>query len=417
MDQKFDVVIIGGGVIGVCSAYYLSKSGLRVAVVEKNDIGMDCAAGNAGLISPSHFVPLAAPGMIKKGLKWMFNPESPFYIHPQLDAGLIWWLWKYFRSCRKEQMERGIPVLRDLTYHSLQLFKEMAAAEKINFGFEHRGLLMVFNSDTGEKENHHEAQLAQQIGIDARVLNNAQINEIEPNLKCTARGGVFFPNDAHCIPDQFVKNLAEVSKQNGITFLTQTEVVKFNMEGRRIRSLETRQGTLSANEFVLAGGSWSRKIMSDLGFRLPVQAGKGYSVTVPKTDRQPKIPFILTEARACVTPMGDHVRFAGTLELSSMDLSVSERRVSAILKAIPRYFDEEQFRNIPRLNVWAGLRPCSPDGLPFVGRFEKIDNLIAACGHSMLGLTLGPVTGKLVSEIIHHKPTSIDVSALKPERF
>jgi D-amino-acid dehydrogenase len=417
MDQKFDVVIIGGGVIGVCSAYYLSKSGLRVAVVEKNEIGIDCAAGNAGLISPSHFVPLAAPGMVKKGLKWMFNPESPFYIHPQLDAGLISWLWKYFRSCRKEQMERGMPVLRDLTFHSLQLFKEIVATEKMDFGFEHRGLLVLFNSEKGEMDNRHEAELAHRMGVDARMLNNAELNAVEPDVNITARGGLFYPNDAHCIPDQFVKQLSETAKKSGAAFFTQTEILSVTKEKSRIVSVTTAKETLRANEFVLAAGSWSRPMMRQLGIHLMVYPGKGYSVTIPRLKRQNKIPFILAEARACVTPMGDMLRFAGTLELSAIDLSINDRRVNAILKAIPKYLGDEAFKNIPKLNAWAGLRPCSPDGLPFVGRFEKAENLIAACGHSMLGLTLGPVTGKLVSEIIQHQKTTVETSSLRPDRF
>lgn len=419
MEQKFDVVIIGGGAIGICSAYYLSKKGFSVAVIEKNEIGGEssCSYGNAGLISPSHFVPLAAPGMVAKGLKWMFNPESPFYIHPRMDGELLKWLWRYFMASNEKQMQRGMPVLRDLTSESLQLFKRINEDEKISYGFEHRGLLILYNTAAGEKANLHEAHLAEKIGVEARILNNTQLNELEPNVKILCRGGLYFPNDGHLIPDQFVIAMAELSKKTGTAFFENTEVIGFEKTGDRIASIVTQNGKLGGKEFILASGSWSPQLLKKLSLKLPVQAGKGYSVTVQQPAHQPKIPFILTEARVAITPMGNALRFGGTLELSPINLAINERRVKAILKAVPIYLDDMQLDHVNTKEAWAGLRPCSPDGLPFIGRFQSIPNLIAATGHAMLGITLAPVTGKLISEIVSGEKPTVDISKLSPDRF
>ncbi|MBL7994069.1 FAD-dependent oxidoreductase [bacterium] len=419
MEQKFDVIIIGGGAIGICSAYYISKNGLSVAVIEKSEIGKEssCSFGNAGLISPSHFVPLAAPGMVAKGLKWMFNPESPFYIHPRLDSELLKWLWRYFRACNEKKMRRGIPVLYDLTHESLQLFKKINAEEKISYGFQHRGLLMLHNTVAGEKANRHEAHLAEEVGVEARLLNNDELNKLEPNVKILSRGGLYFPDDGHLIPDQFVNAMAELAKKNGVAFFSQTEVIGFEKKQHRITSVVTQNGKIGGKEFILANGSWSPLLMKKLSLNISVQPGKGYSVTVKQPVHLPKIPFILTEARVAITPMGGALRFGGTLELSTINLTINERRVKAILNAVPAYLDDMRLHTVNTKEAWAGLRPCSPDGLPFIGRFKTISNLIAATGHAMLGITLAPITGKLISEIVSSEKTTVDISQLKPNRF
>ncbi|MBL7960446.1 FAD-dependent oxidoreductase [bacterium] len=419
MEQKFDVIIIGGGAIGICSAYYLSKNGLSVAVIEKNEIGKEssCSFGNAGLISPSHFVPLAAPGMVAKGLKWMFNPESPFYIHPRMDGELLKWLWRYFRACNEKQMRRGIPVLRDLTTESLRLFKEINSDENISYGFEHRGLLMLHNTIAGEKANRHEAHLAEEVGVETRLLNNDELNNLEPNVKILSRGGLYFPNDAHLIPDQFVNAMAELAKKNGVGFFAQTEALGFEKNGNRITSIVTSNGKIGGKEFILASGSWAPMLMKKLSLNISVQPGKGYSVTVQQPVHLPKIPFILTEARVAITPMGGTLRFGGTLELSPINLTINERRVKAILNAVPAYLDDMRLDAVNTKEAWAGLRPCSPDGLPFIGRFQAVPNLIAATGHAMLGITLAPITGKLISEIVSNENNIVDISQLKPDRF
>jgi len=179
----------------------------------------------------------------------------------------------------------------------------------------------------------------------------------------------------------------------------------------------TTSGTYPADEFVLAGGSWSPLIVRSLRLRIPMQPGKGYSVTVKNPPVLPRIPMLLEEARVAVTPMGERLRFSGTMELSGYDTSISTRRVRALLGAVPAYLEGLEAPQLARGETWAGLRPCTPDGLPFIGRFRRCENLIAATGHAMVGMSLAPVTGKLVTEIVHGRIPSIDLHLLRPDRY
>ena len=417
MKTETDVLVIGGGAIGVCSAYYLSKQGRAVAIVEKGDIGSGSSYGNAGLIVPSHSTPLAEPGMISKGIKWMFNPESPFYIKPHFSCDLISWLWKFWRACSKRQMNRSIPVIRDLSLASLRLFDELAAIEGLEFGYETRGVLAAFNTEKGLEGGVKEARLMQKNGLEASILNADEIQELEPGIRTTAIGGVYYPQDAHLVPHRYVRELARHIAHQGAEIHTFTEVLSFETSGRKITTVKTTRGDFSAEEIVLAGGSWSSGIARDLKIKLPIQPAKGYSVTFKRPPGCPRIPFVLAEAKVALTPLGDALRFAGTLELAGLDLSINMRRVQAILKAVPGYLPDIHPENLELIEIWRGLRPCTPDGLPFLGRPMAYDNLILAAGHAMIGISLSPITGKLVSQLAANEKPLIDLAALNVERF
>jgi len=378
MKRETEVIVIGAGAIGICTAYYLWKNGLDVTVIEKGEIGSGCSYGNAGLIVPSHFIPLAAPGVIAQGLKWMFNPNSPFYIKPRLNLELLSWIWKFRGACNEKHVQRSIPVLRDLSLASLSLFEELSRLEDLDFGFEKKGMLMLYKSDKGAEECLEMADLAQEIGLDARKLNNAQIHELEPSIETHATGGVYFNQDAHLDPACFVQNLSRYLEQKGMKIHTLTEVIGFDKSNGKIIKLKTTRGDFFADEVVLAGGAWSPAIVRDLQLKLPIQPAKGYSVTVKQPAIKPRIPLVLTEAKVAVTPIGNSLRFAGTLELAGLDLSINKRRVNAILNSIPDYISNFNLKDINQIKPWAGLRPCTPDGLPFIGRFKAFENLIAA---------------------------------------
>ncbi len=414
--SKYDVIIIGGGAIGVSAAYYIASQGLKIAVLERDEIGESCSFGNMGLISPSHFVPLAAPGMIMKGLKWMFDPESPFYIKPRFDSQLFRWLWQFARSSRSAYATKNMPALRDLTLASLALFKELHAGG-LKFGFEQNGLLMLHRSTEGEKGHRHEMELAHELGVDAQMLDHSGIQKIEPAINFAATGGLFFPADGHILPFDLVKSMAAKALEAGVEFFTKTEVLSIHTDNSEIKEIVTTKGNFSAREFVLAAGSWSPKLTSNLNVHIPVQAGRGYSVMLDHAQPLTKTPFILSEARVAITPMGNQIRFGGTLELSGLDLSITQRRVKAILKAVPKYVTNWPLETIDFTQAWAGLRPCTPDGLPFIGRFKNVKNLIAATGHAMLGITLAPITGKLVSEIVTNQKSSLELRPFDPDRF
>ena len=418
LTQPKRILIIGGGVIGLCTAYYAMQKGHQVTIVERGSPAHDaCSLGNAGMIVPSHFVPLAAPGMVGYGLRMMLHPESPFYIRPRLDFDLIRWGLLFARSATPAHVARSAPLLRDLNLTSRRCYEELAAQFGDVFGLTKRGLLMLCKS---EHSLHEEAQMAHKacaLGLPADVLSPSETARLDPGVQMDIAGAVHFPQDSHLSPQVFLARLTEALKAGGVEFCWETEVTDWRADQGKIVSVETSQGELSADEYVLAGGSWSPQTVRGLGLRLPMQAGKGYSLTLPHPRQMPQLCSIFTEARVAVTPMGSALRFGGTMEITGLDSSISRSRVDGLLKAIPRYFPDftpGDFRDLP---VWSGLRPCSPDGLPYVGRFRRYANLSAATGHAMMGMSLGPVTGKLMAEVLSGEPPEIALDALSPDRF
>ncbi|MCZ6676778.1 MAG: FAD-dependent oxidoreductase [Candidatus Poribacteria bacterium] len=417
MKHQSEILIIGGGVVGISSAYYLTEQGRQVTVVEKGEVCSGSSYGNAGLLVPSHSVPLAAPGVIQKGLRWMMNPESPFYIKPRLDRELLKWLWKFRGACNERHVRKSMPILRDLALASLQLFEELATLDDLEFGFEKRGLLMIFKTEKGLKGGVEEAHLMEEVGIQTQVLSPTDIHQLEPNVRANVVGGVFYPQDAHLIPARFVGQLAQHIEKKGADIRPGTEVLGFETLGNQVKTVRTTRGDFVASEVVLAGGSWSAGIAQDLQLELPIQPAKGYSITVKRPEKCPVIPLSLAEAKVAVTPMGETLRFAGTLELAGLDLSINRRRVRAIENAVSDYLPDIDVEHLELIEIWRGLRPCTPDGLPFLGRSSRYDNLTIATGHAMIGVSLGPITGQLVSQLVMHEKPGIDLSALNPERF
>ena len=410
-------LIIGGGAMGLCSAYFLWKSGVSVEVVEKDDIGAGSSLHNAGLVCPGHFIPLAAPGAVAQGLKYMLNSESPFYIKPRADLDLIRWMWRFKQSSTEQHVRRSMRLLLKLNAMSLALYQEIAATEGLDFGLQKRGLLSVFRTDRGRSAAAHEAQLAEEIGLEARLLDADGLQQLEPGVRWKAAGALFYPGDAHLVPARFVRVLADLLAAKGVRIHTGVAVTGFETQGDRVIAVRTPAGALAADEFVLASGAWSPGLLRGLRVRILQQPGKGYSVAIENPPRMPAIPAVLREAKVAVTPMDNFLRFAGTLELAGLDTSITQRRVDAILKAVPQYMDDVDATRVDRQTTWSGLRPCTPDGLPYVGRFRRHPNLVAATGHAMIGMTMATATGKLVSQIVQGREPEIDIRALDPDRF
>lgn len=417
MSDKPDVVIIGAGAIGICTAYYLAQGGCRVTVVDKGEVGSGCSYANAGLIVPSHFVPLAAPGIIGKGLKWMLDSTSPFYIKPRLDWDLLRWLWHFRAACSEQRTQRSTPILHRLCQMSSALFDELAAQNGAGFWYDKKGVLMLYRSEQEFEADRQVASLATELGINVRVLQDDQIRKLAPELATSVRRAIHYVQDAHLDPALFVRGMRSLVETMGVNIKPSTEVKKLQHDGGRITHLITSQGELDATEFVLAGGSWSAEITTGLALNLPLQPAKGYSITAKVNGALPSLPLLLAEAKVVVTPLRDRLRFAGTLELAGMDLSINRRRVDAILNTVPEYLPQYSSTTPPHAEIWGGLRPCTPDGLPYIGRFRNYSNLIAATGHAMLGITLAPATGRLISELILAQQPAMPLEAFSPERF
>lgn len=398
--DKTDVLIIGGGAVGVCAAYYLREAGYKVTLVDRGEIGSGASHGNMGLVVPSHSVPLAAPGVVSQGLKWMFRPDSPFYIQPRLDPSLIRWLWTFWKASSEGRMRRAIPLIRDMSLQSLSLFDELNGLDGVDFDYHQRGVLSVYRTREGLEEGEEERHLLTSYGLEIDELSPDGLAEALPGLELKTLGGLHFRQDAHLSPGKFVRSLADYSVRAGVTMQPGTEVTGFTRDNGRIAVTHTTRGDIAAGEVVLTAGSWSAALGRLVGIPLPIQPAKGYSVTLRRPSGWPETPFMLSESRLAVTPMGDTLRIGGTLELAGMDHSINQRRVAAILNAIPRYLPDFDIGAHEILETWCGLRPCTPDGLPFLGRVQDVRNLVVAAGHAMIGVSLGPVTGKMVCRII-----------------
>lgn len=409
--------IVGGGIIGLSSAYYLTKAGHQVTIIEQSDLKDGCSFGNAGMIVPSHIIPLAAPGMISKGIRWMFNSKSPFYIKPRLSHDLITWGYHFYKCSTKEHVAKSAPALKEISLLSKALYQQLYKDLPFDFGYHERGLLMLYQTKEAEHEEAETAAFANKHGVEAHVISASDVQALEPDVKVNVRGGVYFPGDAHITPQKFISQLIGYLKDHGVAFHTSTTVTDFHVENQTIKSITTDKGENVFDEVVIATGSWSGIMTSKLGISLPMQAGKGYSFTLQNVEKNVRIPSIFLEARVAVTPMANSLRFGGTMEITGVDHTIRMNRVKGIVDAIPKYYPEMNVV-MPQTNeIWHGLRPCSPDGLPYIGRSKKISNLVLATGHSMMGLSLGPGTGRLVSEIISREKTSIDISLFEPERF
>ena len=413
------VVVCGGGIVGLSTAFYLAQDGWNVTVVERHEEGADsCAQGSAGYISPSHVVPLAAPGMVWKGLKWMLSSRSPFYIKPRLNADLMRWGWLFARSCTPEHTLRAAPVLRDLCVAGRRLFVELSELSGDAFELKREGLLNLCKTQQClDHESHGLAQLANELGITARVLDAKQTAALEPGARMDVAGSVYFPIDAHLTPRKFMPALIALLKRKGVNFRWSTSVVGWRTEGGRVTAVQTSAGELKADEFVLAAGSWSPDMVRGLDIRLPLQAGKGYSLTIEKPRFQLTKSLILTERRVAATPMGDKLRFGGTMEISGINDRIRMERVQQIIDAVPHYFPDFTAADFAGIKPWFGLRPVTPDGLPYIGRFGRHPNLTAACGHAMLGVTMAPSTGLLVAEVLGGRKPFMSLEMLSPDRY
>jgi D-amino-acid dehydrogenase len=418
-EKHFDVIVIGGGVIGLCSAWFLTQAGCRVAVLEKDEIGSGSSGENAGLIVPSHFIPLAAPGVLRQGMGWMLNPDSPFYIKPRLNLDLARWLWRFFRSATPGHVARSMPLLLELNLASLSLYETFAKLPEFEFGLTQNGLLLLYKTAVGQHECHELVAQAHAFDLPADMLDADQTREKLPGLHLNIGGSAWLPRDAHLNPRQLMDTLHRLLAEQGTTFFTQCEVQFFGVENGRIQTIYTPNQTFSANEIVLASGAWTPGIAHALNLRVPIQAAKGYSFMAPNLVGKLHIPLLLADAKVAITPLAHGIRFAGTLEMAGINTVINQRRIQAMQHAVPTYISDFNLHEEtqPPAHLWAGLRPVTPDGLPLIGRVPTLKNLTLAAGHAMMGISLAPITGKLVTEIISGQPPSVDLTLLSANRF
>lgn len=416
-NNKGNVTIIGAGIIGLCTAYYLLKEGFKVTLLEQGDLINNCSSGNAGMIVPSHFVPLAAPGMISKGIKWMFDSKSPFYVKPSLNPALISWGLKFWKYSNQQHVENSAAPLRDLHLLSKQLYDDLANETEINFGLEKKGILMLYKSKAMGEEEIHLAKKAQSLGLDVEPLSAAQTQALEPDATLNILGAVHYRCDAHLSPSDLVKQLVTYLKKREVEIVTNCKVTGFETSTEKITAIQTTDKTYTPDLVVMTGGSWLPELAKKAALNIPIMPGKGYSFMVDPKNHQIHHPSLLLEARVAVTPMNGQIRFGGTMEIAPMNNKVNMNRVEGIVNSIPNYYPDFQFP-IPQVDkIWYGFRPCSPDGLPYIGYGTKLKNLIIAGGHGMMGLSLAPATGKLVAELALGSKLSVEIESYRVDRF
>lgn len=411
-----NIVIIGGGIVGLSSAYFLQKAGHQVTVIDKSDITSGASFVNAGYLTPSHIIPMASPGMITKGLKMMFNSASPFYMKPRLDADFLKWSWYFKKSSTKAKVDKAIPVIKDVNLLSRDLFEGIKASGDLgDFQLERKGLLMLYKTQASYDHEMEVAQKASFLGLEVRELNKAQLSEIEPNINIDAKGAIHYECDGHTTPTEIMPKMLEYLKSVGVKIQINEEVLDLSLANDKVKEIKTSKDSYYADEVVLAAGSWSGELTKQLMIKLPLQAGKGYRINVERP-LGISMPAVLMEASMAVTPMKGFTRFAGTMEFSGINDYIRKERVEAIAAGAKKFYPELEISTEEKSKAKAGMRPVTPDGLPYIGRSSKIKNLTFATGHAMMGWSLGPATGKLVSEIIDSKKPSMDVSAFNPER-
>lgn len=411
------VIIIGGGIVGLSSAYYLQRSGWEVTVLDKGDFRDNCSYGNAGYVCPSHFIPLASPGIVKQGLRLMWNPRSPFYVQPRLNASLISWGLKFISSATQRNLDTAAAPLRDIALLSQREYQQWS--QDFDFAYEHKGLLEIFQTDEKAAHAAHTVHQAHELGLtDTELLTAEQLQALEPHTKIIGKGAILFRCDAHLYPNKLMQGLLGLLKKSGVSLIPHAVVTSIEKQGGIIRRVLASGMAYEADQVVLAAGAWSREVAAFAGLRIPLVGGRGYSVTLENSPYRINYPSVLMEGRVALTPMdGNKIRFGGTMEITSLNRPPRLARVQGILDAVKRYYPEFDVALPPVEKVWYGYRPCSADGLPYIGRSGAVKNLVVATGHSMLGLSLGAGTGKLVSELLNEQPTSMDLRPFSVERF
>lgn len=410
-------IIIGGGIVGLFSAYFLQKEGIEVTIIDRTDLIDNCSTGNAGMIVPSHIIPLAAPGMISKGIGWMFSSKSPFYIHPRLDFKLLKWCLLFFKSANEKQVKRSIPFLKNLSLLSKALYQEFKLEHpEASIALVEKGLMMAYQTEAIEKEEIEFAHLARKYGLEAEILTPEDIKNVEPNLELKARGAVLFPGDAHLDPGALYEFLKNYLEEKGVKFLYSTQVEGFEEYAGKVTAVLTDKGKIDAEKVLLCGGSWSGELAKMLDFSLPMMGGKGYSFI---QENKPEIrqATILTEMKVAVSPYGEQVRFGGTMEIAGTNQSINLNRVKGIYESINRFYPDFKAKFPEENKIWKGLRPCSPDGLPYIGYAPGYINVLVGSGHSMMGISLAPATGKILAELHQQKDASMEIQGFEVGRF
>jgi len=418
MSTSKKVTVIGGGIVGLSCAYALVKQGHDVTLIDPKTEASGASYVNAGYLTPSHIIPLASPGMILKGLKWMFNSSSPFYVKPRLNKDFLEWSWKFYKAATPAKVEAAISPIKEINLLSARCYKQMLESKDLgSFTLEDKGLLMLYKT---QKEAVHEGVVAARValeGLAVKSLSEQELHNTQGGLSPELRGAIHYLCDSHTTPTEIMPALQAYLKTAGVRFITEkvTDFSTTKKSDSTINSVHTDSHEIAADFVVLAAGVWSQEIGKKLGVKLPIQAGKGYKIDVHRATGV-QYPAILMEAKVAVTPMNGFTRFSGTMELSGINTHIRKERVNAIASAVEAYYPGLKISDEEKAAASSGMRPVSPDGLPYIGYIKPYKNLLAATGHAMMGWSLGPGTGHIIANLIGGMSPEIDINAFNPNR-
>jgi D-amino-acid dehydrogenase len=409
------IVIVGAGVIGMMTAKMLSRKGHDITVIDES-MGLDgCSFGNAGIICPSHFIPLASPGVVYQAIKWNLRKNSPFYLKPRINSSFLQWGYHFLKSTSHKKSEKNSLALNKLLRLSRELFVELKQSTTEYIGFEEKGCLMLFKTESQRNKELALAKRANSLGLNTEILSAQEVSDMELEMGPKVLGAVHFLDDCHLNPKKLMKGLRTQNENAGIKISFGQKLEKIEEQNNKVVAVITNRERIPADMIIVCAGAYSKELLKSTGFNLLLEPGRGYSLTYDKQSAKMKYPAILLEENIAVTPVDDGFRIAGTMEIAGFNHAVSQSKVKSILKGAARYY--EKMENLSPENLWTGFRPCSPDGLPYIGTHPRLSNLIVATGHSMLGIALSTGTAFLLSQIVSGEKTEIDTSAFSPSRF
>lgn len=411
------IIIIGGGVNGLCTAYYLQKRNFDITVIDSGDISNNCSFGNMGFLSPSHFVPLASPGIISEGLKYMLSSTSPFYIKPRLNVPFIQWALQFYKQSNQKTVDRNAPFLSELLNLSRRLMNEIRDDIGDVFDMEEKGCMMMCHSQKAFEDELKLAEAAKKFKLEVEILNREELQKREPDVELDIYGAVLFKDDAHIHPGKFMVAMKNYLEKNGVHFQINTTVTGFKKNHKKIEEVITDKGTFTGDQIVLTPGSWLSKLAKAAGLKLLLEGGKGYSYTYDHVEKNIRYPGILVDGRCAITPWKHMLRIGGTMEFTGINANVLIKRVEGIYNSIKLFYPGLKIDFPPKDKIWTGLRPVSPDGLPYIGKAQNFENLLVSGGNAMLGVSEGAAGGQIISDLIEKRSTPIDISAFKVDRF
>jgi D-amino-acid dehydrogenase len=413
--RSSDVLIVGGGVVGLACAWYLLRAGRSVVVLERERVGAGASHGNCGTITPSHAPPLPEPGVVRRALGWMLRPDAPLYIRPRLDPGLWRWLLKFAAHANPRDHGRNARIRADLLNASQSALEALLDEAGIQCGYARSGLLYVFRDPRYFEIHAGLPEALAPLGIAAKRWDGPRAEREEPALRAGVAGGIWFPDDACLRPDQLVEGLARAVRAAGGEIIEGAPVDGFELAGGRISAARAGGVHYRARDFVLAAGAWSPRIARGLGLEIPIVPGKGYSMTFDRPARAPKTALVLKEPSVCVTTWRDGFRLGSTMEFSGYDERLNRVRLEALRRGAAGFLHEPGTGE--PLEEWYGWRPMTWDDLPVIGRAPRLSNLVVATGHGMLGVSMSAVTGLLVRDLLLGQPPMLDLGPFSPARF